>query len=248
MNNYKLTIQYDGSRYNGWQRQSDTKNTIQQTINDCIDACINENVKLIGAGRTDAGVHALGQCANFRCERRLNENDFLFKINEKLPEDIKILEIKRVPLDFHARHSAKEKSYVYRIDTGYCGSPFERKYSWRIDGKLNVKRMEEASISFLGTHDFASFCTDADKMDTTVKQINNISFRNTGRNGEILEIEFRAPGFMYNMVRILTGTLVDVGLGRFEPKDMIMMLEKKKRSESGQMALAKGLFLKSVEY
>jgi tRNA pseudouridine38-40 synthase len=261
MNNYKLVIQYDGSRYNGWQRQNDTPNTIQQIINDRINGLVGSEVKLIGAGRTDAGVHAWGQCANFRIDKRLDCGAFRDELNLGLPEDIRVRDMGQVGMDFHARHSAREKCYAYTLDLGFHPNPFLRKYAWRPDGvwdyvknepsgpAMDLRQMEAAASILLGTHDFAAFCTDSWKYDSTVKTLGDIHIRTSRINhGDMLVMEFTASGFMYNMVRILAGTLVDVGLGRLLPGDVAHLLESGVRAEGGQMAPAKGLCLKYVKY
>lgn len=268
MNNYKLLVQYDGSRYNGWQRQNDTDNTIQQILGDRVNCIVGEAVKVIGSGRTDAGVHALAQCANFRCRRKLDEEVVTQQLNESLPDDIKILEMIRVPLNFHARHSAVGKRYVYRIDCGTVQNPFERRYSWRVETPLDIGAMKRAANVLIGKHDFAGFCTDAKSMPYTVKTLESILFMvecggvkqpidaadtTAFRGGgypvhQILALEFYAKGFLYNMVRILAGTLVDVGLEKYTDCEVKQMLLDASRQKTGQLAPAKGLFLKEVDY
>lgn len=254
MNNYKLVIMYDGSRYNGWQKQNDTDNTIQQILTDAISAYTGESIKLIGSGRTDAGVHALAQTANFRCRQRLSEDKLVEALNKMLPDDIRVRCAGRVPLDFHSRHSAKSKVYVYRLDTGSVRNAFERKYSWRIEGRLDVDAIKKAAERLTGEHDFKAFCTDAKEMPYTVKNVYSITIHEGysclwDRKAEgIIEIEFCGSGFLYNMVRIMAGTIVDTGLGKFKPQDIDKMLSCAVRSDTGQLAPAKGLFLKKVEY
>lgn len=254
MNNYKLILQYDGSRYNGWQKQNDTANTIQQILTDVISDYVNETIKLIGSGRTDAGVHALAQTANFRCRKSIDEQDFTEELNAALPFDIRVNSVEHVLGSFHARHSAAKKVYVYRIDRGSVRNIFERKYSWRIDNSIDLAAMKRAADALTGEHDFRAFCTNAKEMPYTVKNIYSIEFYENfsclhgGYSEGMLEIEYCGSGFLYNMVRILTGTLVDVGLGRFGQNDIENMLLNGIRSDSGQLAPAKGLFLKDVKY
>ncbi len=254
MNNYRLTIQYDGSRYNGWQRLNDTDNTIEQILTDAIIKSTGEKTKLIGSGRTDAGVHALAQTANFRCRQRLNKMHFTEELNSMLPEDIRVNLTERVPLDFHSRHSAMGKYYVYRIETSEPANPFRRRYSWKPDRIPDVKLMCEAAQRMIGEHDFKAFCTDAKLMPYTVKTVYDINIHkdysclwNREEPG-IIELEFHGSGFLYNMVRIMAGTIVDAGLGRFSPADIDAMLNGGTRSMSGQLAPARGLFLKKAEY
>ena len=254
MNNYKLTLQYDGSRYNGWQKQNDTGNTIQQILTDIISGYTGERIKLIGSGRTDAGVHALGQVANFRCRCRIEPDAFMEKANKALPEDIRIIKVQQAADAFHSRYSSLGKTYVYRLDTGSVRSVFERKYSWRIEEDINLCAMRKAAVHLTGEHDFRAFCTDAKEMPYTVKNIYSIEFHENYsclKNQKIpgiIEIEYSGSGFLYNMVRILTGTLVDIGLGKFRPDDIETMLSAGVRSGTGQLAPAKGLLLKNVEY
>lgn len=254
MNNYKLLLQYDGSRYNGWQKQNDTSNTIQQILTDIISVYVGERIKLIGSGRTDAGVHALGQVANFRCRCRIESDDFMGKVNKALPEDIRITCVQQVPNTFHSRHSSLGKTYVYRLDTGSVRNIFERKYSWRIEEDIDSGAMKKAAQHLIGEHDFRAFCTDAKEMPYTVKNIYSIEFHENysclqnKKIPGIIEIEYNGSGFLYNMVRILTGTLVDIGLGKFRPDDIETMLSAGVRSGTGQLAPAKGLLLKNVEY
>lgn len=254
MNNYKLLIQYDGSRYNGWQKQNDTSNTIQQILTNIISVYVGERIKLIGSGRTDAGVHALGQVANFRCRCRIKPDDFMGEANKALPEDIRITCVQQVPNTFHSRYSSLGKTYVYRLDAGSVRNIFERKYSWRIEEDIDSGAMQKAARYLIGEHDFRAFCTDAKEMPYTVKNIYSIEFHENysclqnKKIPGIIEIEYRGSGFLYNMVRILTGTLVDIGLGKFRPDDIVKMLSAGVRSGTGQLAPAKGLLLKNVEY
>ncbi|MBQ9765527.1 MAG: tRNA pseudouridine(38-40) synthase TruA [Lachnospiraceae bacterium] len=248
MANYRLTIAYDGSRYNGWQKQGNTDKTIQGKIEAVINAYegADGSIEINGAGRTDAGVHAKGQIANVQLSKSGCANRLREYLNEYLPEDIRILQVEEVAERFHARLSAKGKHYRYSI----CNSPvsadvFGRKYEEYIKDKLDVDRMREATEYFLGEHDFSSFCSNKHMKKSKVRTITKIDISVLG---DKLEIDFYGDGFLYNMVRIMTGTLIEVGLGKRNPSDMRGILEAKDRQAAGATAAAKGLCLMEVYY
>lgn len=245
MQNLRMTIQYDGTKYDGWQRQGNTSNTIQEKIENVISQLTGEEIELNASGRTDSGVHALGQVANFRTEKELDTEYMLKQINRYLPKDIRILDLKKEDLRFHSRLGAKRKTYVYRIDNTDFGSVFDRKYAMRFNEKLDVKAMKEAAAFYIGEHDFKSFCTKKNMKKSTVRTIYSVDI--TCNNG-IIEIVYCGNGFLYNMVRILTGTLMEVGRGRLKPADIMDIIEAKDRGRAGFTAEPEGLFLKSVEY
>ena len=230
MANFCLMIQYDGTRYNGWQRQGNTSNTIQEKLETILEQLYGEPVDLNGSGRTDAGVHALRQIANF---------------NQYLPQDIRVLAVEQVPERFHARLSASSKLYEYRIDCGEVANVFQRRYLLRVEDKLNLEHMREAADLLIGTHDFKSFCANRHMKKSTVRTIYEITFEET--NG-ILAIRYHGDGFLYNMVRILTGTLLEVGLGERSLPEVRLALEGKDRSLAGFTAPPQGLFLVDVFY
>lgn len=245
MYNYKLLIQYDGTRYDGWQKQGNTENTIQQKLEDVISKLLGTETEVFASGRTDAGVHALGQVANFRVSQLLNESDMLLLINKYLPKDIRVLRIEKADARFHARLNAKRKTYVYRIDNTTYGSVFDRKYAMRFAERLDVCRMKEAAEYYVGEHDFKSFCTKRNMKKTTVRTIYSVDISEC--NG-IIEIYYTGNGFLYNMVRILTGTLMEVGRGNIKPDEIPGIIEAKDRGYAGFTAQPEGLFLKTVEY
>ncbi len=245
MENYKMTIQYEGTKYDGWQRQGNTSNTIQEKIEEVISKLLDEEIELSASGRTDAGVHALGQVANFKTEKDLDTDSMLMQINRYLPKDIRVLELKKADLRFHSRLNAKRKTYVYRIDNTPYGSVFDRKYAMRFNEKLDVKAMTEAASYLVGEHDFKSFCTKKNMKKSTVRIIYSVDI---SQNNGIIEISFCGNGFLYNMVRILTGTLMEAGRGRIKPTDIPDIIEAKDRGKAGFTAQPEGLFLKSVEY
>lgn len=245
MQNYKLILQYDGTKYNGWQRQGNTANTIQGRLNEVIGRYLGEQIELAGSGRTDAGVHAYGQTANFKTKKKLDIEQFLVDINHYLPQDIRIIKTEVVNERFHARLSAVSKTYEYVIDNGKVCDVFARKYVWRIEETLNVKTMKEAALFFIGTHDYTSFCGNKKFKKSAVRTIMDISIVES--DGKI-KISYTGTGFLQNMVRIMTGTLVEVGLGKKLPASMPQILEAKQREAAGMLAPPQGLFLKTVYY
>ncbi|MFR8548011.1 MAG: tRNA pseudouridine(38-40) synthase TruA [Lachnospiraceae bacterium] len=248
MANFCLVIQYDGTRYNGWQRQGNTSDTIQEKLENILAYLYGEPVELNGSGRTDAGVHALRQIANYRVPRivsRYSCREILDYFNRYLPQDIRILSVIKAPDRFHARLSATSKTYEYRIDCGPIARVFDRKYLYRIEEPLNLPKMQEAAALMTGPHDFRSFCANRHMKKSTVRTIYDISF---AEQDGVLSIRYRGDGFLYNMVRILTGTLIEVGLGDRLPSQVAAALEHQDRSLAGFTAPAQGLFLTEVEY
>lgn len=245
MQNYKLTIQYDGTRYNGWQRQGNTKNTIQEKLNAALSRYLGEEIDLAGSGRTDAGVHAYGQVAHFKTVRCLNQERFLLDINSYLPEDIRIIKMESADDRFHARLSAVSKTYYYVIDNGTVADVFARKYSWRIEKPLHVDKMKEAAAFLTGTHNYKSFCGNKKFKKSSVRTVTEINITETA--GKIV-ISFTGDGFLQNMVRIMAGTLAEVGLLKRQPESMTEILQAGDRETAGMMAPSEGLFLMKVEY
>lgn len=245
MYNYKLTISYDGTRYNGWQRQGNTENTIQGKLNEIIGKYLEEDVDLAGSGRTDKGVHAKGQVASFKCSKLLEMENFLQNINSYLPLDIRILDVSRVPERFHARLSAVSKTYEYVIDNGKAADVFSRKYAWRVEEELDTGCMKQAAKLLMGTHDYKSFCGNKHFKKSSIRTVTDISIKE--EEGKII-LEFKGDGFLQNMVRILTGTIVEAGAGLREADTMPDILDGKNRELAGRMAPPEGLFLKKVEY
>ena len=223
MANFCLVIQYDGTRYNGWQRQGNTSDTIQEKLENILAYLYGEPVELNGSGRTDAGVHALRQIANYRVPRIVSR----YSCRE-------ILDYFNRYLRFHARLSATSKTYEYRIDCGPIARVFDRKYLYRIEEPLNLPKMQEAAALMTGPHDFRSFCANRHMKKSTVRTIYNISF---AEQDGVLSIRYRGDGFLYNMVRILTGTLIEVGLGDRLPSQVAAALEHQDRSLAGFTAL-----------
>lgn len=245
MQNYKLLLQYDGTRYNGWQRQGNTDNTIQGKLNEIISRYLGEEVDIAGSGRTDAGVHALAQVANFKTSKCFDKDKFMAEVNAFLPQDIRITAVETVDDRFHARLSVVSKTYEYVIDNATVADVFARKYSCRVEKLLNVDKMREAASLLTGTHDYISFCGNKKFKKSSVRTVTDIEI--TESDGKI-RFAFTGNGFLQNMVRIMAGTLIEVGLGKREAASMPAILEAKSREAAGMMAPPEGLFLKEVRY
>lgn len=245
MRNIKIVIEYDGTRYKGWQRLGDSDNTVQQRIETVLSKMAGENIEITASGRTDAGVHARNQIANFRTECTMSEHKILNYCYEYLPEDIVVKSVEEVDLNFHARYHAKVKKYVYNICNNKAHDVFTRKYSYHIPEPLSIEKMRKASEILIGEHDFQSFTTLKTKKKSTVRNIYTINIVNNDGN---IEISIQGNGFMKNMVRLIVGTLVEVGLGERTVEEISVILEKKERQYAGHIAPAKGLFLEEVNY
>lgn len=245
--NYKITVSYDGTRYNGWQRQKNVETTIQGKLEQILFRLSGKEISVDGSGRTDAGVHALGQVANFRLDTELTEEELLSYFNQYLPDDIAVLSLKTASERFHSRLSAVGKTYCYRIYTGNAKPVFDRRYIWQVGRPLDADRMRKAASFLLGQHDFRSFCGNKHMNKSTIRRIDAIKIEELD-GGRELRLTFEGNGFLQNMVRILTGTLVECGLGEREPEEMKEILEAKERNKAGQMAPAMGLVLVEVKY
>lgn len=240
-----MIIQYDGTRYKGWQKQTEKVNTIQGTLESILSKALKEDIQLVGCGRTDAGVHALNYTVNFHTNSNMNIDDIKNYLNENLPDDIALLFIKNASERFHARYNILSKTYMYRINNSGIKNVFDRKYVHYIDEKLDIEKMKQCSQPIIGTHDFQSFTTLKSKTKSTVRTINYI---NIEEKNNILEIEVNGNGFLWNMVRIILGTLIEAGKGKLSLSDIENILYAKTRAEAGPMVPAKALFLKDVEY
>lgn len=245
MRNIKLLIQYEGTRYKGWQSQEHTENTIQGRLTRVLERMTGEEIDLKGSGRTDAGVHAAGQAANFYTETKLSCEEILRYLNTYLPEDIAVLRAEEASPRFHSRLCAVRKTYVYRIWNSCVPNVFERKYVYQVEEPLDVERMREAAGFFLGTHDFRAFCANKRMKKSTVRSLERITIEQSGPE---LRLSFTGNGFLHHMIRILTGTLLEVGLGKRKPQEMAAILVSLSREQAGAMAPAQGLCLLSVEY
>jgi len=245
MSNFKITIEYDGSAYHGWQRQA-SERTIQGEIENALKTMTGNTITVTGSGRTDAGVHALNQTANFRCTTSLTPEVFLKGLNSLLSEDIVISSCKIVPEKFHARYDVKSKVYQYRILNRSLPAAISRQYAWHIHKKLNLSAMQEAIRCIIGSHDFKAFEGSGSPRVSTVRCITNADLVETDNDYLVLKIE--GDGFLKFMVRNIVGTLVDVGFNKITPHDFKQILISKDRNLAGITAPAHGLFLMEVKY
>ena len=244
MRNLRLDVCYEGSRYRGWQRLSGTDNTIQGKIETALSRILEEPIEISGSGRTDAGVHARGQVANFHCNSNMAAEEILANLRRYLPEDIGIYSCKEVSPRFHARLSAKEKTYLYRIWNSEAPCVFERKFVAVFPEKLDVDAMRNAAVHLCGEHDFAAFCGNPRFKKSTVRFVRAIDII---RSGPELQIRVTGNGFLHSMVRIIVGTLIEVGRGT-RAADSLPDLFCAKRADAGFLAPAQGLCLQEVFY
>lgn len=244
MRTYKLTVAYDGTCYQGWQRQSNTDQTIQGILEQTISGASGYSVEVNGSGRTDAGVHASGQTASVVLHGLTEEIFFTEEINRMLPGDIRILNAELVKNGFHARKSAIGKLYEYRIDTGKKPDVFQRRYCYHFPHALDLEAMRKAAGYLTGTHEYAAY-TDKKDEKSTKRTIYDIMV--SGQGGSV-SIRYNGTGFLYHMVRILTGTLLEAGIHERTPESVLEALQMKERGRSGFLAPARGLFLKEVRY
>lgn len=245
MRNFKMTIEYDGTRYNGWQRQGNIKNTIQEKLETVLSRMAERPVTIHGSGRTDAGVHARGQVANFHLQTRRTPADILEYLNTYLPEDIGVTAVEEVPERFHSRLNAAAKTYVYRIWNSPLPNVFTRRWMLSFPQELNLSAMRRAAGFLLGTHDFMAFCANKRTKKSTIRTVTHLDIV---QDGSEVRIAVRGNGFLYNMVRILCGTLLEVGTGALQPEEIPAILESKNRENAGPTLPAKGLILWEVEY
>ncbi len=245
MRNLKLIIEYDGTNYLGWQIQRQGP-TIQGLIEEKLRFITNEEIHLIGSGRTDAGVHAIAQVANFKTNTSIDTNSLKRALNSLLPKDILIKKVEEAEEDFHARKHSKSKVYEYRILNKENPSVFLRQYSWHIPQRLNLVEMMRATEMLIGEHDFSSFRSSGSFTKTSVRRIIRAEWKRS--QSGILRFEIEANGFLRQMVRAIVGTLVEVGRGRIDVQGFREILESKNRQKAGSTAPAHGLFLKEVKY
>ena len=249
MKRVMLTVAYDGTGYCGFQFQPG-KPTIEGELRNAVSALTGTETEIIGASRTDAGVHALGNVAVFDTESSIPPERFSFALNTKLPESIRITGSREVEADFHPRHCRSVKTYLYRIDNRFYADPLKRLTSMHFPRPVDITRMKKAAACLIGEHDFLSFANPSSQVllngGNAVRTLYEV--RVEGEERGDLFITVRGNGFLYNMVRIIAGTLLDVGAGRFSPEDMQEILEKRDRTAAGMTAEAKGLTLVSIEY
>lgn len=240
MRNFKLCLSYDGSRYRGWQKQGNTPGTIQEKMETLLSRILEQPVELSASGRTDAGVHARCQTCSFKADGRLDCQALLQRIRRYLPEDIGALSLEEAEPGFHARLSCREKTYIYFLWNSSAPNVFYRKYSFNCPEKLDIPAMEQAAVLLLGQQDFSSFCSLRRMKKSPVRDLRQIKI---GRHGDMLSLEFTGNGFLYNMVRILTGTLIEVGRGERPAGDIPRILSARDRQAAGFTAPPQGLFL-----
>ncbi|MCF6465295.1 tRNA pseudouridine(38-40) synthase TruA [Clostridium sp. Cult2] len=244
MINVKLTIQYDGTNYCGWQRQKNAK-SIQEEIEKAIKLITGEKVDLIGSGRTDSGVHAKGQVANFFTHSKIPVDRFKFALNSKLPRDISIIDSRMVHEEFHSRYDAIGKRYQYIIYNREIRNPLYRNFVYHVPYYLDYKKMEKATGYFLGTHDFATFMASNSNVKTTIRTINKFFLE---RTEDLTTFTIEGNGFLYNMVRIIIGTLIEVGNGKIKSSSVPHIIDSKNRNTAGHTAPPEGLYLEKVFY
>ncbi len=240
-----MTVQYDGTRYNGWQRQGNTQNTIQGKLEDILSKMTGHRIEIHGSGRTDKGVHALAQTASFKLETRMNTEDILNYINKWLPDDIGATSLEEVDERFHARLCAKSKTYVYRIWNSDLPNVFGYRYMYALKSELDIERMRSASEKLLGKHDFRGFSSLKKTKKSTVRTISDINIETVGAE---IRITFTGNGFLYNSVRIMAGTLVEVGAGLRDFESVDKVFAESDRAFAGETLPACGLTLVNVEY
>lgn len=240
----RLTVAYDGTNYHGWQLQNNGI-TIESELNRCLSGLFGEKIEVIGASRTDSGVHALGNVAVFDTESRMPAEKVSYALNQRLPEDIRIQKSEEVPADWHPRHCESRKTYEYRVYRGQFPMPVKRLYSYFTYRPLDVKKMQRAAKYLEGEHDFKSFCQTGTQVESTVRTVYSVDVEE--QDAELL-IRVCGNGFLYNMVRIIVGTLLEVGQGKRTPESMTAVLEAKDRSAAGATAPACGLTLIKYEF
>ncbi len=245
MPNYKLTLCYEGTRWRGWQKQGNTENTIQGRLEALLSRLLLQEVEVAGCGRTDAGVHARAQVCSFRANTDMGCEELLDALREYLPEDIGAMSLALAPPRFHARLSCVGKTYVYRIWNSETPNVFERRFLWAVPEPLDLDAMRQAAAALLGRHDFSAFCSLKKMKKSAVRELRRLDVL---REGEEVRLVFEGDGFLYHMVRILTGTLLQVGRGERAPEELPAILASLDRAQAGPTAPAQGLTLWDVRY
>ncbi len=240
-----MLISYDGSRYYGWEHQPNTELTIQGKLENVLSLMTGEAVEVLGAGRTDAGVHARGMVANARFDTGMSPEEIRGYMNRYLPDDICIREVKKAGERFHSRYNALGKTYCYTCYTGELKPVFDRKYVYALEGVPDLEKMRQAAAHLIGTHDFASFCSNPRMKKSTVRKVDSIEIV---QDGDYIRFAYHGTGFLQHMVRILTGTLLEVGFGKRDPESIPELIEAKKRALAGFTAPAQGLCLMKIDY
>lgn len=245
MRNIKCIVTYEGTRYQGWQRQESSDNTIQGKLEQLISRMCAEKIEIQGSGRTDAGVHALGQVINFHTHSEMKVQEMLTYMNQYLPEDIAVVEIEEVSERFHSRLNAKGKQYSYRVWNSSVPNVFWRRFAHTVEQPLDVEAMKKAAGYLLGEHDFKSFTSTKKGKKSTVRNIKSIDIV---QDGNMLTFTFKGNGFLYHMIRILVGTLLEVGLGDRSAESIPQTIAAKDREQAGALVPGKGLVLEQVFY
>ncbi len=245
MRNIRIKITYEGTRYQGWQKQETSDNTIQGKFEKLLSLMCEEEITIQGSGRTDAGVHALGQVANFHTHSNMSTSEMLAYMNQYLPEDIAVVEVEEVPERFHSRLNAKGKRYTYRVLNSHIPNVFWRRFAYTMPEELDLQAMREAAEYMLGEHDFKSFTSTKKGKKSTVRRIDRITVQ---KEGDLITFTFEGNGFLYHMVRILTGTLLEVGRGKRSPHSIQELIHAKNRELAGELVPGKGLVLEEVYY
>lgn len=245
MKNYKIILQYEGTRFQGWQRQESTDNTIQGKLEAILSKMADQKIEIDGSGRTDSGVHAMGQVANFHADVDMTAQEIMEYINTYLPEDIGVIQIEEVPERFHSRLNAVGKTYLYRVMNTPVPHVFDRKFVYVVPEKLDVKAMKSAASYLVGTHDFKSFTSAKRGKKSTVRTIDQIAIDTIG---DEIRFTYSGDGFLYHMVRIITGTLIEVGNGTKKAEDIPIIIDALNREQAGYLVPGKGLCLMEVKY
>lgn len=247
LHTYKMTISYDGTAYSGWQFQLNGL-SIQAVIQNTLEMILNEKITIHGSGRTDTGVHAIGQTAHFKHHQILEKKRFLYSMNSLLPQDIRIKDIEEVSADFHARFKTTGKIYHYHIHLDPVFSPFTVKYRWHLHHAVDLEKLKKAAHYFIGTHDFTSFANKSNFGSAAKDAVRTIKRIDLVMQDGGFRLEFEGDGFLYKMVRNLTGFLVDIGRGKRQYEDIPLLLAEKDRRKLSKTAPPQGLFLMQVHY
>lgn len=243
--NYKMILAYDGTRFYGWEHQPTTEMTIQGKMESVLSLMVNKEVEVIGCGRTDAGVHARNMVCNAHMDTDMSVEEIRDYLNRYLPDDICVKEVRIASDRFHSRYNAIGKTYCYTCYVGDVKPVFDRKYVYALEEKPNVEEMKKAAELLVGNHDFASFCSNPRMKKSTVRNVDKIEIV---QKGDMLKLTFHGSGFLQHMVRILTGTLLEVGFGKRTAESMTALIEAKDRKQAGFTAPAKGLCMMQVDY
>ena len=245
MRNIRIKVAYEGTRYQGWQKQESSENTIQGKLETLISRMCNEEIAIQGSGRTDAGVHALGQVVNFHTNSLMATEDMLAYMNQYLPEDIAVIEIQEAAERFHSRLNARGKRYSYRVWNSVVPNVFYRRYAYTVTDTLDIEAMRDAAAHMLGEHDFKSFTSAKKGKKSTVRRIDKIDIV---KEGNLITFIFEGNGFLYHMIRILVGTLLEVGRAERKADSIPKLIEARNRELAGALVPGKGLILEEVFY